>query len=31
MEYVGIVFGIFGLLAYVQVASLKRRIDALEE
>ena len=31
MEYVGIVFGIFGILAYVQVASLKRRIDALEE
>ena len=31
MEYIGIVFGIFGILAYLQVTSLKRRIDALEE
>ena len=31
MEYVGIVFGIFGLLAYVELASLKKRVIALEE
>ncbi|MBR0373578.1 MAG: hypothetical protein IJH91_03495 [Mogibacterium sp.] len=31
MEYLGFIFGIFGLLAYLQSASLKRRIDALEE
>ena len=31
MEYIGIVFGIFGLLAYLQVASLKNRVAALEE
>lgn len=31
MEYVGIVFGIFGLLAYGQIASLKKRVIALEE
>ena len=31
MEYVGFVFGIFGLLAYVQLASLKKRVVALEE
>ena len=31
MEYIGIVFGIFGLLAYVQIASLKKKVTALEE
>ena len=31
MEYVGFVFGIFGLLAYVQLASLKKKVTALEE
>ena len=31
MEYVGIVFGIFGLLAYVQLSSLKKKVNALEE
>lgn len=31
MEYVGFVFGIFGLLAYVQFFSLKKRVIALEE
>ena len=31
MEYIGIVFGIFGLFAYVQLSSLKKRIGALEE
>ena len=31
MEYAGIVFGIFGLLAYVQLSSLKKRVAALEE
>ena len=31
MEYVGFVFGIFGLLAYVQLSSLKKRISVLEE
>ncbi len=31
MEYVGFVFGIFGLLAYVQFSSLKKRVTALEE
>ncbi len=31
MEYVGLVFGIFGLLAYVQLSSLKKRVVALEE
>ena len=31
MEYVALVFGIFGLLAYMQVASLKRRVDLLED
>ena len=30
MEYVGYVFGIFGLMAYLQVSSLKKRIDDLE-
>ncbi len=31
MEYIGFVFGIFGLLAYTQIASLKKRVAALEE
>ena len=31
MEYIGFVFGIFGLLAYVQLASLKKKVNALEE
>ena len=31
MEYVGFVFGIFGLLAYVQLSSLKKKVNALEE
>ena len=31
MEYVGFVFGIFGLLAYIQLSSLKKRVVALEE
>ena len=30
MEYVAFVFGIFGLISYLQVSSLKGRIDALE-
>ena len=31
MEYIGIVFGIFGLLAYIELFSLKKRVVALEE
>ncbi|MBR2834826.1 MAG: hypothetical protein IKE43_03815 [Coriobacteriales bacterium] len=31
MEYIGIVFGIFGLFAYLQVCSLKHRVESLEE
>ena len=31
MEYIGIVFGIFGLMAYVQLSSLQKRVKALEE
>ena len=31
MEYIGIVFGIFGLLAYVELSSLKKRVTAMEE
>jgi len=30
MEYVGFVFGIFGLLAYLQLSSLKSRVNELE-
>ncbi len=30
MEYVAFVFGIFGLMAYLQSSSLKSRIDQLE-
>ncbi len=31
MEYIGLVFGIFGILAYVQISSLQKRVVALEE
>lgn len=31
MEYVGFVFGIFGLLAYIELFSLKKKVVALEE
>ena len=31
MEYVAFVFAIFGLMAYLQVASLKNRVSALED
>lgn len=31
MEYIGIIFGVFGLFAYLQVSSLKHRVDTLEE
>lgn len=31
MEYIGFIFGIFGILAYVQVSSLKKRVVTLEE
>ena len=31
MEYLGFIFGIFGLMAYLQLSSLKRRVGALEE
>ena len=30
MEYVGLVFGIFGLIAYLELSSLKGRITELE-
>lgn len=30
MEYVAFVFGIFGLMAYLQISSMKSRIDQLE-
>ncbi len=30
MEYVGLVFGIFGLMAYLSVSSLKNRVSRLE-
>ena len=30
MEYIGFVFGIFGLMAYLQISSLKSRISELE-
>lgn len=30
MEYIGFIFGIFGLLAYLQVSSLKSRVNELE-
>ena len=31
MEYIGIVFGIFGIVAYTELSSLKKRVNALEE
>ena len=31
MEYAAFVFAIFGLMAYLQVTSLKKRVKALEE
>ncbi len=30
MEYIGFVFGIFGLLAYLQISELKNRVAELE-
>ena len=30
METLGFIFGIFGLLAYLQLSSLKKRVDELE-
>ena len=30
MEYIGFVFGIFGLLAYLQVSQLKTKVNELE-
>ncbi len=30
MEYIGFIFGIFGLVAYLEISSLKGRIDGLE-
>lgn len=31
MEYIGFIFGVFGLLAFLEMSSLKKRIKALEE
>ena len=31
MEYVAFVFGIFGLMAFLQVSSLKNKVNSLEE
>lgn len=31
MEYIGFVFGIFGLMAYLEISGLKKRIGMLEE
>ena len=31
MEYAGFVFGIFGLFAYIELASLKKKVTALEK
>ena len=31
MEYIAFVFGIFGLMAYLQLSSLKNRMTALED
>ena len=30
MEYVGFIFGVFGLMAFLQLSSLKNRIEKLE-
>lgn len=31
MQYIGYIFGIFGLMAYLEMSSLKKRISDLEE
>lgn len=31
MEYAGFIFGIFGIMAYIQLESLRKRVIALEE
>lgn len=31
MEYLGLIFGIFGLFAYIELASLKKKVTALEK
>ena len=31
MEYLGIIFGVFGLVAYAELASLKKKVTALEK
>ena len=31
MEYLGIIFGIFGLIAYAELASLKKKVTTLEK
>ena len=31
MEYLGIIFGVFGLIAYAELASLKKKVTALEK
>ena len=31
MEYLGFIFGIFGLFAYIELASLKKKVTALEK
>ncbi|MCR5372215.1 MAG: hypothetical protein K6E41_01955 [Solobacterium sp.] len=31
MEYLGFIFGVFGLMAYMQTVSLKRRLDLVEK
>ncbi len=31
MQYIGFIFGIFGLLAYIQVSALKRKVETMEE
>jgi hypothetical protein len=31
MEYLGIIFGIFGLVAYAELASLKKKVTVLEK
>ena len=31
MEYIGLIFGIFGIVAYAEAASLRKRVSALEK
>lgn len=31
MEYIGFIFGVFGFFAYLQISSLKRRLDLVED